>query len=57
VWVDGVCHLAHQHQQGRRVCGLQVLTLKTDHRYWPTSQLVLDKCSGEWTRQAIGSLV
>ncbi|KAI3430723.1 hypothetical protein D9Q98_005309 [Chlorella vulgaris] len=35
----------------------KVLTLKTDHRYWPTSQLVLDKCSGEWTRQAIGSLV
>ncbi len=30
---------------------MQVLTLKTDHRYWPTSQLVLDKCSGEWTRQ------
>jgi hypothetical protein len=33
-----------------------VLTLKTDHRYWPTSQLVLDAATGEWRREAIDSL-
>lgn len=33
----------------------QVLTLKTDHRYWPTWQLVLDSVTAEWTREPISS--
>ena len=33
----------------------KVLTLKTDHRYWPTWQLRLDPQTAEWTREAISS--
>ncbi len=54
-WRLAVALLLRAHCRRRAAPGLQVLTLKTDHRYWPTWELRLDKRTGEWVRRAISS--
>lgn len=47
-WPAACCHCAMPCRAP--ATGPQVLTLKTDHRYWPTWRLVLDPERAEWAR-------